>query len=70
MTFEENLSRLDAIVAELEQDGVELQRALVLFEEGVRCLREASGELGRAEAAVKQLIEHANGAFELRDLDG
>ena len=70
MTFEENLSRLEAIVAELEQDGVELQRALRLFEEGVSCLRQASGELGRAEATVKQLMEHADGAFELRDFDG
>lgn len=70
MTFEENLARLEAIVHELELDGVELQRALRLFEEGVHCLREASGELARAESTVRKLTEHADGAFELTDLDG
>jgi exodeoxyribonuclease VII small subunit len=65
MTFEETLARLEAIVDELQGEGVELDHALRLFEEGVQRLREASEELSRADARVKRLIEGLGGAFEL-----
>ena len=68
MTFEETLARLEQIVAELESDGLELEAALKLFEEGVERLRAATTELARAEASVKVLVEHADGEFELPDL--
>ena len=70
MTFEESLTRLEAIVNELESgDQLELDRALQLFEEGIERLREAAQELGRAEAGVKRLSETADGLFELDDHD-
>ena len=69
MTFEERLARLEAIVAELEGDEVALARALVLFEEGVECLREASEELARVEDQVQRLSERAEGTFVLDPLD-
>ena len=68
MTFERNLDRLEAIVAELEGDRVDLDRALKLFGEGIECLRSASAELERAESHVKRLVEREDGSFELRDL--
>jgi len=69
MTFEENLERLERIVEELDGDGVALERALALFEEGIEQLRAATGELGRFEARVKLLAEDADGAFTLDELD-
>lgn len=69
MTFEERLARLEAIVAELEGDEVELARALALFEEGVECLREASAELSRVEDQVRRLSERADGTFVLDPVD-
>ena len=68
MTFEENITRLEDIVSELESDGLELDRALRLFEEGVERLRAATSELSRAEEQVKLLVERADGSFELRTL--
>ena len=70
MTFEARLARLEAIVAELEGDGVELARALTLFEEGVECLRAASSELARAEAQVRSLMERTDGSFDLPEFRG
>jgi exodeoxyribonuclease VII small subunit len=70
MTFEEALRRLEAIVAELEGDQLELSRALELFQEGVECMRTASGELAAAEAQVQRLVERDDGSFELTDLGG
>ena len=68
MTFEESLARLDAIVQELDSEGVDLDRALRLFEEGVERLRAATAELSRAEADVKLLVERADGSFDLPSL--
>lgn len=69
-TFEQSLSRLEAIVAELEAEDVELARALALFHEGVECLRSAAETLGAAEAKVRTLVERADGSFELDDGEG
>jgi exodeoxyribonuclease VII small subunit len=69
VTFEERLARLEAIVAELEGDEVELARALALFQEGVECLRTASEELSRVEDQVRRLSERADGTFALDPLD-
>ena len=70
MSFEKNLIRLEEIVAELESDGLELDSALRLFEEGIERLREASADLARAESRVALLVEQSDGAFELRDRRG
>jgi exodeoxyribonuclease VII small subunit len=63
MTFEQDIARLEEIAAELDGDGVSLDRALALFEEGVERLRRATAELSRAEARVTQLVEQADGTF-------
>jgi exodeoxyribonuclease VII small subunit len=70
MSFETTLARLQEIVDELEHEELELDRALTLFEEGVAKLRDASGELSRAEAQVRLLVERTDGTFELPALDG
>ena len=70
MTFEENVARLEEIVAELENDDFELEAALKLFEEGVERLRAANAELSRAEATVKLLVENGDGGFDLPDFRG
>ncbi|HVD62346.1 MAG TPA: exodeoxyribonuclease VII small subunit [Gemmatimonadaceae bacterium] len=68
MSFEKNLKRLESIVAQLEDQRLELNQALSLFEEGIELLRQASSELGETESKVKELIERADGVLELRDL--
>jgi exodeoxyribonuclease VII small subunit len=67
-TFESELARLEAIVEELQDDGVELDAALRLFEEGVRRLRAVTGRLASAEAKIKLLTEDEDG-FGLTDFD-
>jgi exodeoxyribonuclease VII small subunit len=69
ITIEQRLARLDAIVSELENEPLELARALALFEEGVACLRAAAGTLSEAEARVQKLTELADGAFSVEPLD-
>ena len=68
MTFDEDIARLEAIAEELAGDGVALDRALELFEEGVARLRRASAELVRVESQVALLVEQAEGVFTLRPM--
>jgi exodeoxyribonuclease VII small subunit len=68
MTFDSDLARLEAIVAELERSDLPLDRALKLFEEGIARVRSASGQLSQAEAQVQQLLEQPDGTFRLDPL--
>jgi len=68
-SYESRLLRLESIVSELEGDGIPLDRALALFEEGIELLRTASDELTQAEGRVALLIERAEGLFDTRDVD-
>ncbi len=69
-SFESSLARLEAIVSELEGQDLPLDRALVLFEEGVERLRTAAGALERAEARLQVLTEQVRGTLEVVDFDG
>ena len=65
----EELARLEEIVRKLEADDVELDEALVLFEEGVARLRAARERLTAAELKVQAVLEEAGGVIRLTDLD-
>lgn len=70
MSYEEDLARIEAIVAELERDDLELDRALALFEEGIGRLRSAAAALAAAEGRVRLLVEQADGSLGLTDFGG
>lgn len=55
-SFEESTRRLSQIVTELEGGDLPLERALVLFEEGVRLARGAQERLDKAERRVEELL--------------
>jgi exodeoxyribonuclease VII small subunit len=67
MTFEDNLTRLEAIATALDRDDLSLEKALALFEEGIARLKDASAELAKAEGRVRQLVEKSEGIFEVTD---
>lgn len=55
--LEAQLRRLDEIVASLEADDLDLERALALFEEGVAHVRSAEKILAQTELRVEELLE-------------
>jgi exodeoxyribonuclease VII small subunit len=65
-----DLERLEQIVRALEQEELDLDRALALFEEGVARLREARVHLASAELRLVQLREAADGSVDAANLDG
>jgi len=66
--FEDVMARLAKVVAELEGGELPLERALVLFEEGVRLSRQGAERLDRAEARVEELLGKELRAVDPREL--
>ena len=55
--FEESLQRLESIVTELEKSDVPLDRALELFDEGMKLSGSCRKELEEAEGKVEILLK-------------
>ncbi|HTJ80578.1 MAG TPA: exodeoxyribonuclease VII small subunit [Polyangiaceae bacterium] len=55
-SFEASTERLSRIVDELEKGDIPLERALALFEEGVRLARSAEERIKSAERRVEELL--------------
>jgi len=53
--FEHDLSRLEEISQILEEDGVELEEAIALFEEGVKLSKSCLKTLQQAEFKITEL---------------
>ena len=62
MTFEQQLARLEEIVAALEKGDAPLADSLALFEEGTKRIAACSRELDLAEQQVVKLMKGADGA--------
>ena len=60
-TFEQNLSRLDAIVRRMDDANLPLEEALVLYEEGMKLSECCHRQLNEAEGRVEILTRKAGG---------
>ncbi len=59
--FENSLARLESMVGELEQGELALEKALKLFEEGIKVSRFCSTKLDEAERKVEILLKDKKG---------
>jgi exodeoxyribonuclease VII small subunit len=59
--FEKNLERLDAIVRQLEDADLPLEKALQLYEEGMKLSQVCHKQLEEAEGRVEILRKRAGG---------
>lgn len=57
MDFEKKLSRLEAIVQQMEKGDLPLEQSLKLFEEGIGLTRECQTQLTEAENKIRLLVE-------------
>ncbi len=60
-SFERNLERLDAIVRQLEDADLPLEKALQLYEEGMKLSAMCHKQLEEAEGRVEILMKKAGG---------
>lgn len=61
-TFEQQIQRLEEIVAQMEKGDVELADSLALFQEGTALIASCGKLLDEAEQTVVQLMKGADGA--------
>ena len=63
------LDKLEAIVRDLEDENLDLDRAISMFEDGVRHLKTARELLSKSELTVRKVLEEADGSLRFDDLD-
>lgn len=68
-TFEEALSALERIVAEMEEGELGLEACLARFEKGTRLAKFCTAKLGEAEKKIEVLMQKADGNAEWKELD-
>ena len=62
LTFEQQIRRLEEIVAALEKGDAQLADSLALFEEGTKLIAACSKQLDQAEQQVVKLMKGPDGA--------
>jgi exodeoxyribonuclease VII small subunit len=67
--FENQLEKLEDIVARLEDEGVGLEEALDLFENGMELVKTCRARLEKVEQRVAKLLETDSGEPDTEPLD-
>lgn len=68
-SFEKNLERLDAIVQQLEDADLPLEKAMQLYEEGMKLSEVCQKQLEEAEGRVEILMKKAGGKITAEPFD-
>ncbi|MDD2443075.1 MAG: exodeoxyribonuclease VII small subunit [Desulfotomaculaceae bacterium] len=68
-SFEEAVTRLEAIVKELEDGRLPLERALDLFAEGIKLSKVCNRNLEEAEQRISILTKDEKGGIVLKEID-
>ena len=68
-SFEELMERLEEIASELESGELGLEKAIALYEEGVRCYRQCHEILTGAEKKVEVLTRNDKGELEAKPFE-
>ena len=68
-TFEDAMTRLEAIVAELEGEDRGLEEQFALFQEGMELARFCDQKLGEVEKSVEIVLKEAAGEWKTAPFD-
>lgn len=60
LSFEEALSRLETIVNELEDESIELEKSIELYEEGIELSKLCTETLEEAEMRIEKVADRAD----------
>jgi exodeoxyribonuclease VII small subunit len=61
VSFEEAMERLETIVSKLESGDIPLEKAIDLFQEGMKLSQLCGAKLEQVERKIEMLIESENG---------
>jgi len=60
LSFEESLSRLEEIVALMENPGLDLDKSLSLFEEGIKLVHFCTAKLNETKKKIEILVKNGS----------
>lgn len=63
LSFEDNIARLEEILARLEDDKLSLDESVKLYEEGMKLISKCNSSLEDAERKIKILTRTADGSI-------
>ena len=69
MSFEEAVTKLEAIVEAMESGELPLESLMANFEEGSRLAKHCEAKLAQAETRVQQLEKNAAGELTLKPVE-
>ncbi|MDD4010747.1 MAG: exodeoxyribonuclease VII small subunit [Sphaerochaetaceae bacterium] len=72
MKFEDSLKRLEEITASLENPETDLEKAVELYEEGMKLEKQASDELGKLQRRIQVVTSSPSdesGSLQIEDYD-
>jgi len=69
-TFEDDMAKLEEIVARLERNELGLDESLRAFEDGMKLAESLSKALAKAEERVQRLVRGVQGELGLEDFEG
>ena len=69
LSFEKALEKLESIVETLENNELELEKALMQFEEGMQLSQYCSQKLQETEKKISLILEKADGSIEKKPFD-
>lgn len=69
LTFEKAMEQLEKIVQDLESEGLPLEKAIKMFEEGIKLSKYCNQKLEESEKKVSQLMESSDGQLDEIDLN-
>jgi exodeoxyribonuclease VII small subunit len=69
LSFEEAMDRLEEIIKLLEDGELDLDKALEVFEEGIKVYRYCTKKLEDMEGRVKVIMQQQGGVVEKFDLE-
>jgi exodeoxyribonuclease VII small subunit len=67
--FEEHLTKLEAVVEQLERGDLTLDDSVRLFEEGMQLSQACKAELEQAEGRIQVLVEGKGGKMQVAEMD-
>ena len=68
LSFEEALSKLEALAEQIEQGKIGLEESIAQYEEGMGLIKQCRQMLTQAEQKIQKLHERADGTLEAKPM--
>lgn len=61
LSFKQSMKRIDEILDQLEKNEIDLEEAIILFEEGLKLVNDCDQQLNQFKDKMNQLISNYEG---------